>query len=317
MKHQITAIVAGLVLSLTVIAAADADAEIETTKLLQAGRGLDDNRTAPTTSQQLPQQQQPPNNQSLGSDTTPTTDTLQHTRRIKRAKAKKKKQKIGRVNGGKGSGGGGCTPDEQRKCCSKYKKPNFHMACKALGCKTTKCPRFYGSRIMNDGDSSSDSDGSSSSEEELSLAQQFASGYRSESISLNDSTSASTSSKDELSLAQQFATMDNDTVNFNNYKNEDNEASPCGESGVCHSSTIQRYDTLISFTYQDGDIVERDCIMYRCRDYPYSLWCTNELYVPGSDNGGIAWERIGPCWWWWNDSVVTYMMCWYSDITCL
>ena len=187
-------------------------------------------------------------------------------------------------------------PDEQRKCCSKYKKPNFHMACKALGCKTTRCPRFYGSRInrLNDGDSSSSSDGSSS-EEELSLAQQFASGYHSESISLNDSTSASTSSKEELSLAQQFATMDNDTVNFNNDKNEDNEASPCGESGVCHSSTIQRYDTLISFTYQDGDIVERDCIMYRCRDYPYSLWCTNELYVPGSENGGIAWDRIGPC----------------------
>lgn len=52
-------------------------------------------------------------------------------------------------------------------------------------------------------------------------------------------------------------------------------------------------------TYVQGDVVRVGDQRFRCRDYPYSLWCTWETYMPSRDPGETvwtgAWTMDGTC----------------------
>eukprot|EP00579_Thalassiosira_antarctica_P008823 CAMPEP_0201902406 /NCGR_PEP_ID=MMETSP0902-20130614/54938_1 /ASSEMBLY_ACC=CAM_ASM_000551 /TAXON_ID=420261 /ORGANISM="Thalassiosira antarctica, Strain CCMP982" /LENGTH=568 /DNA_ID=CAMNT_0048436405 /DNA_START=21 /DNA_END=1728 /DNA_ORIENTATION=- len=53
------------------------------------------------------------------------------------------------------------------------------------------------------------------------------------------------------------------------------------------------YDS--SASYMDGDLVQERGDIYECNEWPYSLWCNNPVYMPGTDIGSSAWTKTGPC----------------------
>jgi hypothetical protein len=56
-----------------------------------------------------------------------------------------------------------------------------------------------------------------------------------------------------------------------------------------------------SVHYKAGDLVSSNGVVFRCRPFPYSSWCSHDGYAPhtGSDAtrnaGSAAWETLGVC----------------------
>ena len=50
-----------------------------------------------------------------------------------------------------------------------------------------------------------------------------------------------------------------------------------------------------SAVYEGGDKVSHNGLVYKCRVYPYSAWCSHDSYAPSAENGKDAWEVLGTC----------------------
>ncbi|KAL7511950.1 hypothetical protein ACHAXN_008867 [Cyclotella atomus] len=48
-------------------------------------------------------------------------------------------------------------------------------------------------------------------------------------------------------------------------------------------------------SYEEGDTVEMNGVVYRCKSWPGSQWCSVSGYEPGGDNSAQAWDIIGYC----------------------
>ncbi|EJK52208.1 hypothetical protein THAOC_28548 [Thalassiosira oceanica] len=50
-------------------------------------------------------------------------------------------------------------------------------------------------------------------------------------------------------------------------------------------------------SYEAGDVVRVGTTRFKCREWPYMLWCRNEAYAPSLDSGiwSNAWTRDGDC----------------------
>ncbi|KAL7509263.1 hypothetical protein ACHAXN_006280 [Cyclotella atomus] len=48
-------------------------------------------------------------------------------------------------------------------------------------------------------------------------------------------------------------------------------------------------------TYEEGDMVEKNGIVYQCKTAPNSQWCSTSGYEPGSDQSDTAWGVVGYC----------------------
>jgi hypothetical protein len=48
-------------------------------------------------------------------------------------------------------------------------------------------------------------------------------------------------------------------------------------------------------TYEEGDKVEKNGLVYKCRAWPNSAWCSMQNYEPDGEHSGDAWERLGYC----------------------
>jgi hypothetical protein len=48
-------------------------------------------------------------------------------------------------------------------------------------------------------------------------------------------------------------------------------------------------------SYEEGDLVEMNGVVYKCKDWPNAQWCSMDGYEPGSDNSANAWDIIGHC----------------------
>ncbi|WP_019614687.1 glycosyl hydrolase family 18 protein [Psychromonas ossibalaenae] len=44
-----------------------------------------------------------------------------------------------------------------------------------------------------------------------------------------------------------------------------------------------------------GDLVQHADNLYECREWPYSPWCVDPAYVPGTFYGDEAWDHLGTC----------------------
>ncbi|KAL7502270.1 hypothetical protein ACHAXN_000843, partial [Cyclotella atomus] len=50
-----------------------------------------------------------------------------------------------------------------------------------------------------------------------------------------------------------------------------------------------------STTYEEGDMATSDGIVYKCRSWPTSGWCSVDVYAPGGVYSKIAWTTLGYC----------------------
>ncbi|KAL7518452.1 hypothetical protein ACHAWX_003275 [Stephanocyclus meneghinianus] len=50
-----------------------------------------------------------------------------------------------------------------------------------------------------------------------------------------------------------------------------------------------------SATYKEGDKVEINGLVYKCRSWPNSAWCSMRGYEPDGDNSADAWTLLGYC----------------------
>jgi hypothetical protein len=48
-------------------------------------------------------------------------------------------------------------------------------------------------------------------------------------------------------------------------------------------------------SYEEGDKVTKNSIVYKCRAWPNSGWCNNDAYEPGTDVSKEAWTIVGYC----------------------
>jgi hypothetical protein len=48
-------------------------------------------------------------------------------------------------------------------------------------------------------------------------------------------------------------------------------------------------------SYEEGDKVMKNNIVYKCRSWPNSGWCNNAAYEPGTDIAKDAWDLLGYC----------------------
>jgi hypothetical protein len=48
-------------------------------------------------------------------------------------------------------------------------------------------------------------------------------------------------------------------------------------------------------SYEEGDLVELNTVVYKCKSWPYAPWCSKSGYEPDGDNSDKAWEVIGHC----------------------
>ena len=48
-------------------------------------------------------------------------------------------------------------------------------------------------------------------------------------------------------------------------------------------------------TYEEGDKVTVGSIVYKCRSWPNSAWCSMDQYEPGGVNSYEAWTILGYC----------------------
>lgn len=48
-------------------------------------------------------------------------------------------------------------------------------------------------------------------------------------------------------------------------------------------------------SYEEGDVVEMNGVVYKCKSWPNSQWCSVTSYEPGSEKSEDAWEVIGHC----------------------
>lgn len=61
------------------------------------------------------------------------------------------------------------------------------------------------------------------------------------------------------------------------------DTDECPESFVAGSS------------YEEGDLVEMNGVVFKCKDWPSAQWCSMDGYEPGSDISANAWDIIGHC----------------------
>jgi hypothetical protein len=55
-------------------------------------------------------------------------------------------------------------------------------------------------------------------------------------------------------------------------------------------------DAFVAGTsYEEGDTVEVNGVVYQCRSYPNAQWCSVSGYEPGGDNSDEAWDIVGYC----------------------
>lgn len=47
--------------------------------------------------------------------------------------------------------------------------------------------------------------------------------------------------------------------------------------------------------YEEGSIAFFDKNVYSCKAYPFSIWCNDVAYLPGTTAGEQAWNKIGSC----------------------
>ncbi|KAL3790827.1 hypothetical protein ACHAWO_010666 [Cyclotella atomus] len=48
-------------------------------------------------------------------------------------------------------------------------------------------------------------------------------------------------------------------------------------------------------SYEEGDLVELNTVVYKCKSFPNAKWCSMSGYEPDGDNSDKAWEVIGHC----------------------
>ena len=70
-------------------------------------------------------------------------------------------------------------------------------------------------------------------------------------------------------------------------------SSPVFESLKNAGGCPNEYDS--SSTYEEGDTVISDDIVYKCRSWPNSGWCNVDVYAPGGVYSEIAWTALGYC----------------------
>ena len=83
-----------------------------------------------------------------------------------------------------------------------------------------------------------------------------------------------------------------------------NPGNLAGTSTSCKKEVCTTVATAVGTwsgvaTYVHGDVVRVGDQRFRCKNYPYSLWCTWETYMPSLDPGSTvwtgAWTRDGTC----------------------
>eukprot|EP00970_Alexandrium_tamarense_P001277 scaffold131_cov206-Alexandrium_tamarense.AAC.17 len=80
-------------------------------------------------------------------------------------------------------------------------------------------------------------------------------------------------------------------------------AAPIAFSGPCqwlngtNTVDIDAWDTADLATYEKGTRVRKGGDVYKCKGYPFYLWCRNPAYEPGNANGiwADAWTAAGEC----------------------
>lgn len=70
-------------------------------------------------------------------------------------------------------------------------------------------------------------------------------------------------------------------------------ASPMYVSITSAGGCPDAYDSTA--TYEESDKVEMNGLVYKCRAWPNSAWCSMDGYEPGSDNSADAWTILGYC----------------------
>ena len=70
-------------------------------------------------------------------------------------------------------------------------------------------------------------------------------------------------------------------------------SSPNYQSLADHGGCPDDYAS--SMTYEEGDEVTVGSIVYMCRPWPNSEWCSMDQYEPGSVNSKEAWAILGYC----------------------
>jgi hypothetical protein len=69
--------------------------------------------------------------------------------------------------------------------------------------------------------------------------------------------------------------------------------SPIFKSLMNAGGCPDEYDS--SATYEEGDMVTSDDIVYKCRSWPNSAWCNMDIYAPGGVYSEMAWATLGYC----------------------
>lgn len=76
------------------------------------------------------------------------------------------------------------------------------------------------------------------------------------------------------------------------------QVSGCiGRKSVCFETDVDPYDAD-GRDYVSGDVVRVGLLRFKCRSWPYGLWCRNSEYAPKVESGGIwsdAWTKDGTC----------------------
>jgi hypothetical protein len=67
---------------------------------------------------------------------------------------------------------------------------------------------------------------------------------------------------------------------------------------------------LAGSSYEEGDVVEMDGVVYKCKSWPCAQWCSVTSYEPGSEKSANAWDIIA---WAWGSGSSDYVDFYYSQ----
>ena len=70
---------------------------------------------------------------------------------------------------------------------------------------------------------------------------------------------------------------------------------PSSSPTICGLVPVEPYSSFTS--YDTGDVVRIGTKRFKCKGYPFSLWCRNVAYAPSLRNGiwRDAWKEDGYC----------------------
>ena len=67
------------------------------------------------------------------------------------------------------------------------------------------------------------------------------------------------------------------------------------DAGGCPPEYTSGYEYSEYVGYEGGDLVTWNKIVFKCRPFPYSMWCNMAGFEPGSDESEKAWIIVGYC----------------------